>query len=58
MKENYERRRVKNLQLMFALSILEPWTGSVIGVEAVKHRVESWKIPVNLGPDAAGSCES
>lgn len=34
------------------------WTGAVIGVEALKHWVEQWNIPVNLGPDATGSCES
>jgi hypothetical protein len=33
------------------------WTGPLIGVEAVKHWGETWKIPVNLGPDAAGSCD-
>jgi hypothetical protein len=34
------------------------WTGSVIGVEATKHWVEAWNIPVKLGPEAAGSCNS
>lgn len=34
------------------------WTGSVIGVEAVKHWVEAWNIPVSPGPNAAGSCDS
>jgi hypothetical protein len=33
------------------------WTGSVNGLEARKHWVEPWKIPVNLGPDAEGSCD-
>ena len=32
------------------------WTGKVAGVEALQHWVEQWKIPVNLGLDAAGSC--
>jgi hypothetical protein len=32
------------------------WTGSVIGVQALKHWVEPWKIPVNVGPDVPGSC--
>jgi hypothetical protein len=34
------------------------WTGSVTGLHATKHWVEEWRIPVNLGPDAAGSCDS
>ena len=34
------------------------WTGPVIGVEAVKHWIETWKVPVNVGPEAAGSCNS
>jgi hypothetical protein len=29
----------------------------VIGVEAVKHWVEVWKIPINSMPHAAGSCD-
>lgn len=33
------------------------WTGPVIGVQAVKHWVEPWKTPVNIGPDAPGSCD-
>jgi hypothetical protein len=33
------------------------WTGPAIGIEAVKHWVEVWKIPVNLRSDAAGSCD-
>jgi hypothetical protein len=32
------------------------WTGSVIGALALMHWVEPWKIPVNLEPDALGSC--
>ena len=32
------------------------WTGKVAGVEALQPWVEQWKIPVNLGPDAAGFC--
>jgi hypothetical protein len=34
------------------------WSGSVIGVHALKHWVEPWKIPVNVGPDELGSCDS
>jgi len=34
------------------------WTGSVTGLHATKHWVEEWRIPVNLGPDAAGTCDS
>lgn len=34
------------------------WTGSVIGIEAVQHWIEDWKIPVNLETGAAGSCDS
>lgn len=33
------------------------WGGPVIGVQAVKHWVEPWNIPVKVGPDAAGSCD-
>jgi hypothetical protein len=33
------------------------WTGPVIGVEAVKHWVEVWKIPINSMPHVAGSCD-
>jgi hypothetical protein len=32
------------------------WTGPVIGVQAVKHWVEAWKLPVRVGPEAPGSC--
>jgi hypothetical protein len=32
------------------------WTGEVIGVQAVKHWVEPWKTPVNVGSDVASSC--
>ena len=34
------------------------WTGSVIGLDARKHWVEPWTIPVNLGHGAEGSCGS
>jgi hypothetical protein len=34
------------------------WTGPVIGVQALKHWVEPWKIPVNVEPDAPGSCDA
>jgi len=27
------------------------WTGSVVGVQAVKHWVEPWKIPVDVAPE-------
>ena len=33
------------------------WTGSVIGLQAVKHWVEEWRVPVKLRSDGAGSCE-
>ena len=33
------------------------WTGSVLGLQAAKHWVEVWRIPVKLRPDGAGSCE-
>jgi hypothetical protein len=33
-------------------------TGSVIGVQAVKHWVEPWKIPVSIAPEATGPCDS
>lgn len=33
------------------------WTGSVLGLQAAKHWVEDWRIPVKLRPDGAGSCE-
>ena len=33
------------------------WTGSVIGLQAVKHWVEEWRVPVKLRADGAGSCE-
>jgi hypothetical protein len=32
------------------------WTGPVIGALALMHWVEPWTIPVNLEPDALGSC--
>jgi len=34
------------------------WSGSVIGVHALKHWVEPWKIPVNVGPGELGSCDN
>ena len=34
------------------------WTGSVIGIEAAKHWVEPWKIPIKIEPGADGSCDS
>ena len=34
------------------------WTGSVIGVEAIKRWVEPWNIPFDLEAGPAGSCES
>jgi hypothetical protein len=34
------------------------WTGSMSGLHALKHWVERWKIPVNIGRDAAGSFDS
>jgi|ERR1700674_1383960 hypothetical protein len=27
------------------------WTGSVVGVQALKHWVEPWKIPVDVAPE-------
>ena len=33
------------------------WAGEVIGVQAVRHWVESWKTPVRVGPDVASSCD-
>ena len=27
------------------------WTGPVVGVQALKHWVEPWKIPVDLAPE-------
>jgi predicted RNA-binding Zn-ribbon protein involved in translation (DUF1610 family) len=33
------------------------WTGPVIGVHALRHWVETWRIPVHTGPDVAGSCD-
>jgi len=32
------------------------WTGDVIGLEAVKHWVEPWNIPIT--EDASGSCDA
>jgi hypothetical protein len=34
------------------------WTGSVIGMTAVKHWVESWERTAPVGPHVAGSCDS
>jgi hypothetical protein len=33
------------------------WSGSVLGVEAVKHWVESWSEKAPVGEGIAGSCE-
>jgi predicted RNA-binding Zn-ribbon protein involved in translation (DUF1610 family) len=33
------------------------WTGPVIGVQAVKHWIEDWTIPVNSAPGASSSCD-
>jgi hypothetical protein len=33
------------------------WTGPVIGVQAAKHWIEDWTIPVSSGPGAGSSCD-
>jgi hypothetical protein len=33
------------------------WTAEMIGVQAVKHWVETWRLPVNVGSDVASSCD-
>ena len=33
------------------------WTEKVIGVQAMKHWVEPWKTPVDVGPDVASLCD-